>query len=516
MNSAFSERTLGQYQRVPYKGVADPETQIRGLHALARIHGLQPAPPAACRVLELGCASGRNLLSQAAEFPESHFVGVDAAAAQVAAGQSVAAEAQLSNVQLHHASIEDVDASWGQYDYLLCPGVFSWVRPEIQDRIFHICRENLSADGVAVITYNVLPGWYFQNVARDLMRCHIAPIDIAEEQIIAARQILEFAAEQCPPASLQGQVFRRERDYLRTVQDEYLYHDYLVDENRPVYFQQFMQRAVNHGLQLICDASLAKQSGSFMPPAVQQVLANTPLLQRCQLLDFLRNESFHKTLLTHADQPVDHRWRPETLRGAHVILIDVPHPAEFDAQTTRAVELSFPAGKLTTRDRLGKAALRQLIRHRPRPLALEDLHRVALASLPESGAADEDRGEAGLIKLAGAMIGALQAGLVKLFLDPPEFCPEVTARPLARSPARVWAARGELVVNQLHENIRLTEPQAFVLSLLDGSRTQRALADALAQATAEGRSSAARDEDDAEKLAAQVLSDLSNLALLVG
>ena len=55
-------------------------------------------------------------------------------------------------------------------------------------------------------------------------------------------------ADQCPPTSLQGQVFRRERDYLRTVQDEYLYHDYLVDENRPVYVQQFMQRAENHGL----------------------------------------------------------------------------------------------------------------------------------------------------------------------------------------------------------------------------------------------------------------------------
>ena len=515
----------GHYRRVPYTGVADPETQIRGLQALATFFGLRPAAVVRCRVLELGCAAGRNLLPQAAEFPGSEFTGLDAAADQVADGRAVAAEAGLANVDLRPARIEAVDASWGQFDYILCAGVFSWVPPEVRDQILRVCRENLAPDGIAVVTYNALPGWHLRAVARDLMRCHAAGIDDPREQIAAARAILQFAAEQGASGSVQGQVFRRERDYVRTVQDEYLYHDYLVDENSPLYFQDFMRRAQSHGLQLVCDADLAKQSGLFMPPAVQQVLANTPLVERCQLLDFLRNESFHKTLLCHREQQVDRSGRPGALRGFHIILIDVPQPAEFDDGTSAAVELTFPAGKLTIRDPLGKAAMHQLIRHRPQPVALEELHRLALGSLPESAATDDDRGETGLAKLEGAMTGALHAGLVKVFLDPPVYCPTVSPRPLAPPLVRVWAGRGIAgrklgqappVVNQFHENIRLTDWEAFFLARLDGTATVETLVDTATRAVADGQLPSDEASGAVSDRTEHILADLANRALLIG
>ena len=43
---------------------------------------------ASCRVLELGCAAGGNLLPMAASLPDSEFVGIDIA--PVAPGQHVA------------------------------------------------------------------------------------------------------------------------------------------------------------------------------------------------------------------------------------------------------------------------------------------------------------------------------------------------------------------------------------------------------------------------------------------
>src|SRR4029453_9907409 len=43
----------------------------------ATIFGMTPAPPARCRVLELGCGTGVNLLAMAQALPESRFVGID-------------------------------------------------------------------------------------------------------------------------------------------------------------------------------------------------------------------------------------------------------------------------------------------------------------------------------------------------------------------------------------------------------------------------------------------------------
>jgi tRNA G46 methylase TrmB len=42
------------------------------------LFGLAPAAAERCRVLELGCGDGANLLSMAQTLPSSSFVGVDA------------------------------------------------------------------------------------------------------------------------------------------------------------------------------------------------------------------------------------------------------------------------------------------------------------------------------------------------------------------------------------------------------------------------------------------------------
>ncbi len=148
------------YEEVPYAGVADAESHVRSLHALARLHGIPAADSRACRVLELGCAAGRNLIPQASECPDSRFLGTDFSVAQIAEGQAIIGELSLPNIELRHAGIEQVDASWGQFDYILALGVFSWVTPDLQAKLLSICRENLAPHGVALVSYNAYPGWH--------------------------------------------------------------------------------------------------------------------------------------------------------------------------------------------------------------------------------------------------------------------------------------------------------------------------------------------------------------------
>src|SRR5688500_17747890 len=98
------------YDELPYTSYPYWRTTPDRMCTLARLFGLVAAPPSRARVLELGCASGGNILPLAERWPESSFVGVDLSERQIEEGKQIIAETELGNVELRHASITDVDA----------------------------------------------------------------------------------------------------------------------------------------------------------------------------------------------------------------------------------------------------------------------------------------------------------------------------------------------------------------------------------------------------------------------
>jgi len=64
------------YDVVPYRRLAFAQTHPDRLATVAHIFGLTPPPVSTCRVLELGCASGANLIPMAFNLPEASFVAV--------------------------------------------------------------------------------------------------------------------------------------------------------------------------------------------------------------------------------------------------------------------------------------------------------------------------------------------------------------------------------------------------------------------------------------------------------
>lgn len=514
--TAQDEHAQSPYATISYLGVADPGAHVRCLEGLGSLLGIGPADATQCRVLELGCASGRNLIPQACEFSGSRFVGVDFAADQVAGAQAIVDELGLDNVELRHASLTEIDGSWGRFDYILCPGVFSWVAPELQEKILTICKENLSPQGVAVVSYNVFPGWYSKKLVRDLMRYHAAAFDEPTRQITEARAVLELVADRVAAETVQGKVFRSERDLLRTTGDAYVYHDYLVEENRPLYFHEFVKRAEDHDLQFVSDASLAGMSGTFMARELQEVLARTPLVQRCQLLDFLRNEAFHRTLLCHRDVNLDRQWNPESMMRFHVALAEKPTPGDFDIGSHAPVGLQFTPGKLTTTDPLGKAAIKHLINIWPKAARIDEVRVAALGELSATAYAPSCEGDAGRNTLAGAMLGALIAGLLKVYLHPPELCTAVSDKPQVTPLSRILARQGSDLVNQVHENVTFDDIQRFLVSRLDGQRDRNALLEELGQSTAAGDLKIEGDSQAVSQALDGALSELCERSLLVG
>ena len=122
---------------------ASPLSRVIPTHlaTLGTLLGMNPPPVDHCQVLELGCAGGGNIIPMAQSLPESEFVGIDLSARQVAEGQAMAEALNLKNVTLKQSNILDVDGDFGRFDYIIAHGIYSWVPPEVRDKILTICRQ---------------------------------------------------------------------------------------------------------------------------------------------------------------------------------------------------------------------------------------------------------------------------------------------------------------------------------------------------------------------------------------
>src|SRR5262245_47574369 len=156
-----TNESIGRYyDEVPYEGHAFPLTHPDRLATIATLFGMRPPPPHKARVLELGCGTGDNLIPMAVSMPHASFVGCDLSAVHVARARATADRLGLDNVVIEQRDILELDRGGGEFDYLICHGVFSWVPPRVQDRILALAHELLSPQGVALVSYNTYPGWH--------------------------------------------------------------------------------------------------------------------------------------------------------------------------------------------------------------------------------------------------------------------------------------------------------------------------------------------------------------------
>src|SRR5262245_58637378 len=169
----MSEVPATSYDEIPYSNTAFSYTHPDCLATVAALYGLTPPPVDRCRVLELGCGRGGNLIPMALALPDSRFLGIDLSARQIASGQEMVTALGLANIELRPFSILDVDESFGLFDYIICHGVYSWVPAEVQDKILAICARNLAPNGVAYVSYNTYPGWHQRGTVREMLCYHV-------------------------------------------------------------------------------------------------------------------------------------------------------------------------------------------------------------------------------------------------------------------------------------------------------------------------------------------------------
>ena len=488
----LSDPIARTYDAVPYASKPFPQTHPARLAARARLFGLQPPAIATMRVLELGCASGGNLIPMAMAYPEARFLGVDLSAAQIVDGTDRIRRLGLTNIELRQQSITEVSADDGQFGYIICHGVYSWVPPDIQLAILKISRDRLEDNGVAYVSYNVFPGWRLRGVLRDAMMFHSVSLSSAPAQQIAqARDFLGHLARITDATTPYGQLLRKEAQHLAGFSDDYLFHEFLELNNAPCYVEDFIVRARAAELEYLTDAHLDVTIAENFGEATGQLLrtlSGNALDRMEQYIDFLTGRTFRQTLLVRNSQvpnivrQLDNRHLEDLHISAPIQLVSAPDalPAVFKGQADRT---------LTTGSAFTREALLQLAKHAPRTMTPDEL---ALAT-----ARSQNRDTATVAEVADvrdALLKMILVGMADATSVAQSYAAAEQEKPYASLLPRADA--GDLrgwTSNRQHEVIALSVVAQALLPLCDGTNDREALQKHLATEVAAGHITLLRD-----------------------
>jgi len=468
------------YDEVSYPSYPFPQSHPDRLATLATLFGLKPARIDNCRVLEIGCGDGSNLIPMALLLPESEFVGVDLAARPVAKGQAMAEALGLRNITLQQLDIMNLSAEFGQFDYVIAHGVYSWVPAEARDKLLAICKANLSANGVAYVSYNAYPGGHLREMIRGMMQFHVRELHGADERISQSRALVSFLAQSQSESDLYGAILGSLDQELGRIHDGFVYHDHLSEINSPVYFHQFISHASQHGLQYLGEADYFDMHHEGIMPQAAEMLRELgdDHLAREQYMDFLTCRRFRQTLLCHQDVTVDRGLNPERISDLFVASSTRAMHRE-PVVDSRGVEIfqSDKAATLTTNHPLTKAALLHLGSIWPRALGFNELLAAARLELgPSVASRNGDKAPSDGFRLGEFLLQAYAANMIELHAHRSQFAGAASARPVASPLVRWQLETGTTVTTLRHTSVRVTDAIGrHLLMLLDGTRDRQAL-----------------------------------------
>ncbi|WP_287605369.1 class I SAM-dependent methyltransferase [Thiothrix sp.] len=475
------------YDELTYETNPFPETHPGNLAALGRLFGVQTPLAQQCRVLELGSATGGNIIPMAWRLPHSEFVGVELSAPQVAIGQAVIEALGLGNIRLDVGDILELDpAQLGQFDYIIAHGVYSWVPTAVREKILALARDCLTPNGIAYISYNVLPGWRMRGSVRDLLLYATRDAQGADAKYhaaIAALQRLQHALQDAQADS--HRYVQKEIGYLLKAHPSYLLHEYLAGENNAFLFSEFLADSGRHGLQYLCETDLHTLFDTTLTPPTQAALGDIDdPLQHEQWMDFVRMRTFRQSLLCRADLPLEREIDVDVFTTFYFSAnLRLQGEASFTS-TTPATFLYPDNTELNVAHPLSKAALLYLQEVHPYTPDFAELLTSAAQRVQAAGGESfaSERGE-----LVSELFSLYSYRAVLGHLQPCLMHPGVPERPKASDLARLQAAQGwESIASVHHLGLSVDAFASHLLQQLDGTQTISELTTKLSAAVASG------------------------------
>ncbi|ARP90956.1 hypothetical protein CAL14_12185 [Bordetella genomosp. 9] len=495
-DTTVNDQIAADYDDTPYTSNAFYYASPGHIRAAARLYNVEAPPLERARVLELGCAAGANLLPFALAYPDATVVGVDLSSHQISQGQKVLADLNVRNVRLHAMSLEDITPDFGEFDYIVAHGVFSWVPPQIKGAMLRVCRQNLSPRGIAYISYNTYPGWKAGDIVRDAMLLHSHGADNAEERLARAKAMLSLLSEGLAVSNPLRPSLLQAVGALNKYSDYYLTHEYLEAINTPCYLVEFAEAASAAGLAYVGDSEPHTEMPAKYGQNVQLyhgiMTVGQPKLLRQQYLDFAVGRNFRKSLLVHRERSEEIAAIPNTAQLRELRFAGHYTRVDDDPELIPgAVCYSNSRGqKVHSSELVPQFIMRALTVAWPRSLSWFDL----LEQIQREGAncGEPSRAESALDTAIAAL---LRTGTLHISMELSPYDRMSASQPTVVPGFAYLNKRsldpdcGVVSFNLWHDSVpmRLPEAEQLVVGMLDGTNGLREVRSALCRALQEGK-----------------------------
>lgn len=473
MESTFS------YDAIPYPSKFFLQTHPDLLATIATFSGMTPPPVEKCRVLELGCGNGSNLIFLAFNLPDAEFVGVDLAENHIEYAKDAANKLNLSNTTFHQLDIMKMTVEdFGKFDYIIAHGLYSWIPAFVREKVLSLYREMLAPNGVGYVSYNAYPGAHIRDLGRGIMSFHAQKFSDPMEKIRNAITFLSFVTENTSDTKIYKQMleFEVERHFRHEAED--IFHDDLSESYQAFYFHEFAGKLKENGLQFLSEAEIHARSTQTFAPEVREFLdAIDDVIEREQYLDFLRGRVFRQTLFCHQEITLDQRLEPAILDKFQLTSAIRPKSENPDFTTDKVEKFVGNKGLgIEINHPLTKTALAYLGQIWGKSIGFPALLEKAKEILEARNFADKDWETQ--FKTAHAIFFQIcfNTDLIDLSIYQPTAFTDVSEMPKINALARWQMADAKNVATLLNKDIKIEDVVSQrLLEILDGTRNRNDL-----------------------------------------
>ncbi len=431
-----------------YEGYPFAHSSPTNLKTTAKVFGVDAPDLNTARVLEIGAASGGNLRPFAITHPNAKCTGIDFSNEKIEAGRKECEELGIENLELKTMDLAEIDKSFGEFDYIICHGMYSWVTAETREKIFKIAKQNLSKNGLAYISYNTLPGWNMVRSLSEMMQFHTKQFTDTQEQVNQARLILNFVKDTVKDMDTPySKLLQEEADNISRQSDYFLLHEYMNTNNFQQYFHEFMETANESGLKYLGDANLASMFLGNLPEQAAEKLSDiNDIVRTEQYMDFIYNRRFRTTILCHDDVEINRSLTAEQIKDFYMTMRIAPEkaPDQVDlSDRTEELKFYYAAGEdnyISTASPAMKAVFYTFAENVNYPLSFSKL--VNLSAQKVTGVSKEEIEQAIQENAMRLVLG----DSIQLTVEEPNYINKVTQKPKifsvahkqAKVPGQFW------------------------------------------------------------------------------
>lgn len=294
---------------------------------------------------ELGCGRGITSVILAATHPHARFYACDLNPAHVRHAQALAEAGGVSNVTFLERSVAQMlTEELPQFDFITLHGLWSWVPNEVRQEIGAFLQSRRKSGGLAMVSYNAMPGWAHIEPIRQMMRAYAKAL--SGDSVEKVRQAYAYVQHLADHKASYFTANPAAAEHLKTIRDadvRYVAYEYVNPHGVPFYFPDVCGTMRNAGLAFAGNMTPSQNYAEFMvPPQFQQLMKTAPSRTVLEThRDYIRNTRYRNDL--YAAQPEVARAPAPSLPGLRGIpfhLADVPERLALRS-TVDGIEFDF-------------------------------------------------------------------------------------------------------------------------------------------------------------------------------